>query len=114
VKGRDEEEIWSKAKWESEWEASLSQDVARRMRQGTLTEKNVNRSMHEASSPRSASCVSNPFDPLHLPSLFMFSVSLLGPLQSRVWGTIIAFAGEVKLALVGGFCVGLGIGLFLR
>jgi len=119
---------WSKAQWEAEWVTGLSRDVARRLREGTLTERNVQRFgklendeddeelQHDPHYP----CLGGAgFDPLHLPSLFVFSLSLLGPLRSRVGKSIPSFVdalGElpVRLALFGGFCVGLGIGLFLR
>lgn len=72
------------------------------------------------------------FDPLHLPSVIIFSISLLGPLKSRVTRTISDLVGavtsvggpglftfedasSVKIALLGagGFCVGVGVGMFL-
>ncbi|KAG6811105.1 hypothetical protein H0H92_008952 [Tricholoma furcatifolium] len=34
---------WSKAKWEAEWLPSLSHDVAKRLREGTITERSVRR-----------------------------------------------------------------------
>ncbi|KAF8899824.1 hypothetical protein CPB84DRAFT_1780078 [Gymnopilus junonius] len=37
------QEKWSKAKWEAEWMESHSQDVATRLRQGTITEKSFGR-----------------------------------------------------------------------
>jgi len=115
VRGRDEQEMWSKAKWESDWETSLSHDVARRLRRGTLTEKNLNRPQDELSSPRrSASCVGNTFDPLHLPSLLMISVSLLGPLHAHIWKSIVTTVEKPGVAFLGGFCVGIGVGLLLR
>lgn len=56
------------------------------------------------------------FDPLHLPSLIAFSFSLLGPLRSRlgrsvqdVWGVL--NETQVKAALLGGFCIGFGVGV---
>ncbi|KAH9478004.1 hypothetical protein JR316_0010237 [Psilocybe cubensis] len=62
-----------------------------------------------------------PFDPLHLPSLLMFSFSLLGPLKARLGETIRGLAdfltfgdAKVQLAvgLTGGFCVGVGLGVW--
>lgn len=122
---------WSKARWEAEWESGLSRDVARRLREGTLTERNVRRfgmlepgededDEIESRYPLRGSCLGEGgFDPLHLPSLFMFSLSLLGPLRGRVGRSFSSFVdalGElpVRLALFGGLCVGLGIGLFLK
>ncbi|GLB39697.1 hypothetical protein LshimejAT787_0702070 [Lyophyllum shimeji] len=79
---------WDKAKWEAEWVASLSQEVATRLGDGTRTERNMdcqsNPNKRVIAHDSSRSCLSNShYDPLHLPSLVMFSVSLLGPLRSR-------------------------------
>ncbi|KAF8225741.1 hypothetical protein L208DRAFT_1443326 [Tricholoma matsutake] len=114
---------WDKTKWESEWAATLSQDVAKRLRENTLTERNVRYYNDEhrdvdAHDP-SRSCVGHSFDPLHLPSLVIFSVSLLGPLRARVRKSISGFVealgdGNVKAALLGGFCMGIGFGFFLK
>ncbi|PPQ78319.1 hypothetical protein CVT25_011690 [Psilocybe cyanescens] len=59
------------------------------------------------------------FDPLHLPSLLMFSFSLLGPLRTRVGDSIRGFVEifgdtRVQFALTGGFCVGLGLGAWAK
>lgn len=108
--------IWDKSKWESEWMDMFSQDVAKRLREGTITA----REGHLPTRACDSACFNaSSLDPLHLPSLFIFSVSLLGPLQSRLKRTISAFIeslGEihVRMALVGGFCVGVGFGLFVR
>lgn len=55
------------------------------------------------------------FDPLHLPSLVAFSFSLLCPLKARLSKSMrdiwIAFCEtRLKLALLGGFCLGVGVG----
>ncbi|TFK31776.1 hypothetical protein BDQ12DRAFT_618299 [Crucibulum laeve] len=107
---------WDKSRWESEWMETLSLDVAKRVREGTITERDIIRTKEKESHPP---CINSPFDPLHLPSLFMFSVSLLGPLRSHMRRTLSDFfdaLGElnVKLALVGGFLVGMGIGVYAR
>ncbi|KAG6917330.1 hypothetical protein DXG01_002901 [Tephrocybe rancida] len=114
---------WSKAKWEAEWISSLSQDVARRLREGTITERSARRRPrhyeHVRFDDASRPCVnSTPYDPLHLPSLVMFSLSLLGPLRARMRRTfarIVDVAGDkaVRVALLSGFCAGVGVGLFL-
>jgi len=55
------------------------------------------------------------FDPLHLPSLIAFSLSLLCPLKTRlsesvqeIW--VVFHETRLKLALLGGFCIGVGVG----
>jgi hypothetical protein len=68
------------------------------------------------------------FDPLHLPSLLMFSLSLLGPLKAKLGSTIMTVIrrdgraegkpekSRVTAALAGasvGFCVGVGVGLMI-
>jgi hypothetical protein len=133
------EEKWDKTKWEAEWMADFSRDVdsARRKREATITQKDVAVLQSQASGMSSAGStdlsVQNPaerrqtarpnvpatvFDPLHLPSLLAFSVSLLGPLGTRlersvreVWGVL--NETQVRVALVGGFCVGFGVGIRL-
>ncbi|KIM42283.1 hypothetical protein M413DRAFT_444713 [Hebeloma cylindrosporum] len=58
------------------------------------------------------------FDPLHLPSLIVLSFSLFAPLKERV-GVALGSAveslkeGRVQVALIGGFCVGVGVGLWV-
>jgi hypothetical protein len=111
---------WDKAKWESEWVANLSHDVARRLREGTLTERNVRGSHnHKCSDDPARSCVGGSYDPLHLPSLVIFSISLLGPLRARFNRSVAGFLESfgdpsVRMALLGGFCMGLGIGLYMK
>jgi hypothetical protein len=117
---------WDKSKWESEWAMTLSQDVAKRLRENTLTERNV-RFFSDGQQHRddinghdpSRSCLGHSYDPLHLPSLVLFSISLLGPLRARVGKTISGFVevlgdGNVRIAVFGGFCVGIGFGFFLK
>jgi hypothetical protein len=103
----------------------LSQDVAKRLREDTLTERNVRsfsdgrqREDIDACDP-SRSCFGRSYDPLHLPSLVMFSISLLGPLRVRVGKTVAGFVealgdGNVRMAALGGFCIGVGLGFFLK
>ncbi|KAI0049473.1 hypothetical protein FA95DRAFT_854459 [Auriscalpium vulgare] len=93
---------WDKAKWEAEWDAQLSHDVGRRLRERTIT------------GPRpTPSCAPAPFDPLHLPSLFMFSLSLLSPLKESLQRLSLS-GGRLGLVLVGTLCAGIGIGLVMR
>lgn len=140
---------WDKEKWESEYLTSFSQDVARRargvvMRQPVLTLLNQRRSsfineedgedekdldsddedekeylLPPQDSSSSSSSSYTPLDPLHLPSLMFFSISLLKPLRIRLRRSIsgffesIASEKNVRVALLGGFCVGLGIGVVM-
>ena len=63
-----------------------------------------------------------PFDPLHLPSLFAFSWSLLAPLRMRLF-SFLPFSNSVPrsaqsggfgvLTLLGVFCAGAGLGYVL-
>lgn len=99
---------WNKAEWEAEWETRLSQDVATRTRENTVTAR------PDAISPPSP-CV----DPLHLSGLLTLSFSLLEPVRdcfhksmSMAWAKL--SDGEVRIALLGSFCIGIGIGLMIR
>ncbi|KJA26939.1 hypothetical protein HYPSUDRAFT_100267, partial [Hypholoma sublateritium FD-334 SS-4] len=104
-------EGWSKARWEAEWMEDHAQEVARRVRE-------------DATRNGPAHCMDGPhahglhpsFDPLHLPSLIVFSVSLIGPLRVRVWASLQSAVEslnetKVQVALFGGFCVGVGAGI---
>jgi mannose/fructose/N-acetylgalactosamine-specific phosphotransferase system component IIC len=73
------------------------------------------------SSPPAVWLSDTDFDPLHIPSLFVFSLSLFGPLSGRmarsvedVFGNMQPRGVHVGLALVGGFVVGVGLGLLMR
>ena len=138
-------EGWSKARWEIEWMEDHSLHVARRMRESTITQsaatKAQSRSKESNLSTDSPSeqdgdslnvydpnekqffqpSSSISFDPLHLPSLFLFSLSLFDPLKSRVKQCVVGFWGDwnwklsaMQMAIIGGvgFCFGLGVGLF--
>ncbi|KAK0205242.1 hypothetical protein DFS33DRAFT_1473781 [Desarmillaria ectypa] len=109
----------SKTWKDKDWEASLSYDVAKRLRD--LDRKNeTHASGFDQNSEPNLPCFGVPcFDPLHFTSLFMFSISMLGPLQRRTRRSIRGFLSGVTnwnvcVALVGGFCIGLGIGILLR
>lgn len=76
----DAEEIekWNKATWE----AMLSEDVARRLRQTRSSEKSTCYSDSSLAGSRpftETSCFSPSLDPLHLRSLMLLSVSLFAP-----------------------------------
>lgn len=128
---------WNKAKWEAEWMENHSRDVAVRMRQGTITDRGSKRrksrnstSMFSKSEKPSGDDISQgpehehdrphaPFDPLHLPSLLMFSLSLLGPLKSRLGETVWSFVEllgdtRVQILVAGGLCVGIGLGSWMK
>ncbi|KIL66053.1 hypothetical protein M378DRAFT_124543 [Amanita muscaria Koide BX008] len=123
---------WDKARWESEWMPTFSVDVAKRLREGTITQRIKEFSQDETKFgyvPKTcpfAETVPSPvfgrnpmYDPLHLPSLLVFSISLLGPLRERFDGSL-SFVWDaleqvqVRVALLGGFVVGLGVGLVIR
>ncbi|KAI0634606.1 hypothetical protein C8Q77DRAFT_1157401 [Trametes polyzona] len=162
---------WDKGAWEAEWEGELSQEVAlhlRRRRRSvplsslpTMTHlprqtsyfhrapADLATPMPREAHPDEGRLVSPPcagpasFDPLHLPSLFVFSFSLLGALRTRVFRSL-GFSGSknrtprqsrtlsiegkqdghsgtrgfghtfgLGLALVSAFCAGVGIGLLV-
>ncbi|KAF9452130.1 hypothetical protein P691DRAFT_805661 [Macrolepiota fuliginosa MF-IS2] len=119
---------WDKARWESDYLASLSHDVAKRARNATITRQRSSQ-QHDPTKDLGLDDKTNqllprdlcaPLDPLHLPSLFLFSISLLNPLRARLRKSISDFLDSlgsernVRIALLGGFCVGLGIGLMVK
>ncbi|KAJ2919739.1 hypothetical protein MD484_g632, partial [Candolleomyces efflorescens] len=104
---------WDKEKWERDWMTDFSRDVAvgvkersmllgegthsgeedqqedgvRSDAEGTLAEGNEEGDEldEKHAAPRIiAYAHSHSFDPLHFPSLFLFTMSMLGPLKSRV------------------------------
>jgi len=142
-------EGWTKARWEMEWMENYSLHVARRLREGTVAQRAVektrsrpkepnlgdhdddspnmydpNEEKHEhyhGSSLQPSSSISS--DPLHLPSLLFFSLSLFVPLKARVKQSVRSLWGDwswkfsaMQMAIVGsvGFCFGLGVGLLSR
>lgn len=158
---------WDKEEWEAQWEGELSHEVAlhlRRRRAGTVRRITPLSSLPPAGQtsyfrardappaapdtpmPRDAdqdgllspSCPSAAFDPLHLPSLVVFSVSLLGALRMRVARSLGVYNGKrasdavvseenkhrrggrslgyrfgIGFALMSAFCAGVGIGLLV-
>ena len=133
-------EGWNKTKWEAEWLESFSRDVdmVRRTREPTMTEekKAVAMAPSKLQNEKRVKCISDDgprvpqrhaasyasaakptFDPLHLPSLIAFSVSLLGPLKARLGESmretwLVLNETKVRVALLGGFCLGVGVCLF--
>jgi len=136
-------EGWTKAQWEMEWMENHSVHVARRMREGTITQRRskeftdhllISTRHYDSESPNLYDYnpdnegnehyqALSPFDPLHLPSLFCLSFSLFVPLKSRVkqsvkglWSDWDWKVSAMQMAIVGGvgFCLGLGMGLCSR
>ncbi|KAG2160082.1 uncharacterized protein EDB93DRAFT_1237295 [Suillus bovinus] len=95
--------LWNKAKWEAEWESRLSQDVA------------VSCEREDPVRVPEQQC----FDPLHLSSLISFSLCLLGPATRLFSRSISTFVdkladSQVRMAMVGSLCLGIGIGMMIR
>ncbi|KAJ3569454.1 hypothetical protein NP233_g5036 [Leucocoprinus birnbaumii] len=119
ISTKQKKEKWDKAKWESEYLASFSHDVAKRNRGGTITRRQASHlnlelesfdhhgADDEVETDRPDTCA--PLDPLHLPSLFLFSISLLNPLRARLKKSISDFLESlgsernVRVALFGIF-----------
>lgn len=105
---------WSKSEWEAEWEARMSEDVEKRM------QEDIEPSDEEDNADRpQGGAPGLPFDPLHFPSLLLFSMSLLAPLRDALRQSAIDLLKSlnnwnVRLAVIGGFCVGVGAGIIYR
>jgi hypothetical protein len=99
---------WDKAAWETEWDATLSRDVARRLRENTATS-----APSQAHQAKNAPCTPAVLDPFHIPSLVMCSLSLFTPLKDNI-GQMNLSGRRLGLVLVGTLCAGMGIGLALR
>ena len=98
---------WDKAAWETEWDATLSRDVARRLREATITAG----SSHVPA--RSTHCTPVVLDPFYIPSLLMFTLSLFEPLKDSI--SQLSLSGRrLGAVLAGTLCAGVGIGLALR
>ncbi|KAG6337013.1 hypothetical protein ID866_2073 [Astraeus odoratus] len=100
---------WDKEKWEAEWESRLSHDVATRSREDTITIRPID-TVRQPPPPV--------IDPLHFSSLVSFSFSLFGPAKARIRHSLSKFTqklsdNQVRIALVGSFCVGIGVGWIL-
>ena len=98
---------WDKAAWETEWDATLSRDVARRLRESTITAG----SSHAPA--KSTHCTPVALDPFHIPSLLIFSLSLIAPLKDSI-SQLILSGRRLGVVLAGTLCAGVGIGLALR
>jgi len=100
---------WDKAAWETEWDATLSRDVARRLRENTATSAPSQAHVKNANAP----CTPAVLDPFHIPSLVMCSLSLFSPLKDGI--TQMSLSGRrLGIVLVSTLCAGVGIGLALR
>jgi hypothetical protein len=98
---------WDKVAWETEWDATLSRDVARRLRENTAT------SSPGQVHPKSAICAPAVLDPFYIPSLVMFSLSLVAPLKDSI--AQMSLSGKrLGIVIAGTLCAGVGIGLALR
>ncbi|KAH9968183.1 hypothetical protein BC827DRAFT_1170874 [Russula dissimulans] len=100
---------WDKAAWETEWDATLSRDVARRLRECTVTGTSGPSQVHAKDAP----CTPAFLDPFHIPSLVMFSLSLFTPLKENI-SQITLSGRRLGIVLVGTLCAGVGVGLALR
>ncbi|KAI0258572.1 hypothetical protein BC834DRAFT_910918 [Gloeopeniophorella convolvens] len=104
---REHAVAWDKAAWESEWDATLSRDVARRLRDGTITAR------PSYASTKVPPCAPPPLDPFRLPSLMALTLSLIAPLKDSI-GQVSLSGKRLGVVLVGTLCAGVGIGLALR
>lgn len=147
---------WDKSRWEAEWEGTLSTDISRTLRTrrdrvpvtdyfnsvaaspvSTISHDHHSAIHHPALPSRKASYPHDdgvtppPFDPLHIPSLVTFSISLLAPLKAKVAQafrfhssppddvvTPDKSSSDVGSSvrgwvLAGAFCAGVGVGIVL-
>ena len=143
---------WNKERWEEDWEGGLATDVAKTLRARRvkgMERRSTVRALHRprltaiqadniadstSTLVHDDSHINSSFDPLHLPSLLAFSISLLGPLKSRIARMFTpirtdtqaagadsplthdrgpSHTGGITWALVGAFCAGIGIGVVL-
>lgn len=117
---------WNKSDWETEWDYKLSKEVFD-LNKPTLPPPSPSKPPSPGNSNSSCAAYYAPtaFDPLHLPSIFMFSLSLLSPLRYRIFGepmetldspTTTRSTKPVNwgiLGIVGAFCAGIGLGVLI-
>ena len=119
---------WNKANWEAEWDYKLSKEVSD-LHESTFPPPSPSKLPSPSNSSSCATYYSPmTFDPLHLPSIFMFSLSLLAPLRHRIFGarepaeTLDGSTATTKstrsvnwgiLGIVGAFCAGIGLGVLI-
>jgi len=106
----------TRSKWDkAQWEASISEDVARRIRACQASSEDSRRKGRETRQP----CFSPILDPLHLRSLMMLSLALFSPQRPRQKSLRFTPPAPTKqrwgwgLTLLGVFCAGIGLGLAL-
>ena len=116
----------AKANWEADWDFRLSKEVSD-LTKSTLPPPPPSKPPSPTHSNSSCAAYYSPttFDPLHLPSVFMVSVSLLSPLRYRIFGeptetldgsTTARNTKPVNwgiLGIVGAFCAGIGLGMLI-
>jgi hypothetical protein len=111
LEGLSEEELWKRYNAHpcknTEWDTTLSLDIARRLRENTALSGPSQ--LHAKSAP----CVPAALDPFHMHSLVMFSLSLINPLRDGI-AQISLSVNYLGIVLAGTLCAGLGIGLALR
>ena len=117
---------WNKADWEAEWDYKLSKE-AFDLNNPMLPPPSPSKPPSPSNSNSSCAAYYAPtvFDPLHLPSIFIFSLSLLSPLRYRIFGepmetldspTTTRSTKPVNwgiLGIVGAFCAGIGLGVLI-
>ena len=116
---------WNKADWEAEWDYKLSKEVSD-LHVSTLPPQSPSKPPSPSNSSSCASYYSpTTFDPLHLPSIFVFSLSLLSPLRHHIFGeptetldgsTTTRNTKSVNwgiLGIMGAFCAGIGLGMLI-
>ena len=116
---------WNKADWEAEWDYKLSKEVSD-LHVSALPPPSPSKVASPSNSSGCAAYYSpTTFDPLHLPSIFTFSLSLLSPLRYRVFGepmetldgsTTTRSTKSVNwgiLGMMGAFCAGIGLGMLI-
>lgn len=117
---------WNKSDWEAEWDYNLSKEVFDLNNKSTIPPPSPSK---PPSPSNSSSCPAyyapTSFDPLHLPSIFMFSLSLLSPLRYRIFREPVdtlespTTARSTKplnwgiLGVMGAFCAGIGLGMLI-
>lgn len=116
---------WNKADWEAEWDYKLSKEIS-----DLRTSTNPPPSPSKPPSPsNSSSCGAyyspTTFDPLHLPSIFVFSLSLLSPLRYHIFGEPMETLDNPPttrsprsvnwgiMGIMGAFCAGIGLGVLI-
>jgi hypothetical protein len=106
---------WNKSEWEFQWEATLSQDIARQLRTSKAP-SNLEAKTDNSPGSMDSSSFSPRFDPLHLPSLLCLSLSVITAMEKRLLVAItsIPWGSSVKVALTSGFCLGVGVVMLTR